>query len=193
MHKSLLTAGLLALSMAACNPNNTAATTETPAATPPAAPPAAPETAPPAAGGVERAETVAPLAPATPTLAIQPGPKGTQVALTKVRVIGDILTVELQASLPASADANSETVRADIDQVSYIDDATSRKYNVLKDQSGMYMALPLDYSKKGVSAIARKSGPGIMSFKFPAPPATSTTLSLSLPGVGSFDGIAIQR
>ncbi|MCR5888291.1 hypothetical protein LRS06_11045 [Hymenobacter sp. J193] len=188
MQKHLVVVSALALSLAACSQEKATETTTAPvAAEAPAAAPAAP------AAGVERAETAAPAAPATAALATQPGPKGTQVALTKARVIGDILTVELQASLPANADSNVETVRADIDQVSYIDDATSRKYNVLKDQSGLYMALPLDYSKKSVAADARKSGPGIMSFRFPAPPATSTTISLSLPGVGSFDGVAIQR
>ncbi|MDU0369623.1 hypothetical protein ACFPAF_04390 [Hymenobacter endophyticus] len=191
MQKSLLVASAFALSLAACSQEKpaetTTATTTAPAATETPAAPAASNV------GVERAETTNPTPPATPALATQPGPKGTQVALTKARVIGDILTVELQASLPATADGNYETVRADIDQVSYIDDATSRKYNVLKDQSGLYMALPLDYSKKSVAADARKSGPGIMSFKFPAPPATSTTISLSLPGMGSFDGITIQR
>lgn len=189
MQKSLVVASALALSLAACSQEKTPETTTAPVAATPAAP-AAPADA---SAGVERAETANPTPPATPALGTQPGPKGTQVALTKARVIGDILSVELQASLPASADGNVETVRADIDQVSYIDDATSRKYNVLKDQSGLYMALPLDYSKKSVAADARKSGPGIMSFKFPAPPATSTTISLSLPGVGSFDGITIQR
>jgi flagellar basal body L-ring protein FlgH len=189
MHKSLLTAGALALSLAACNPDNTAATTETPAATTPAEPVVAPALA----GGVERAETAAPAAPATPALATQPGPKGTQAALTKARVTGDILTVELQYSLPMNSEDKYETVRAEIDQISYIDDATSRKYNVLKDQAGMYMALPLDYSKKSVAVDARKTSPGIMSLKFPAPPATSSTISLSVPGGGSFDGITIQR
>ncbi|MCB2376394.1 hypothetical protein LGH70_02300 [Hymenobacter sp. BT635] len=189
MPKHLLIASAFALSLAACSQEKTAETTTT-AAPPPTEAPAATTTAP---AGVERAEAAAPVPPATPALATQPGPKGTQIALTKARVIGDILTVELQAALPPNADSNSETVRADIDQISYIDDATSRKYNVLKDQSGLYMALPLDYSKKSVAADARKSGPGIMSFRFPAPPATSTTISLSLPGMGSFDGIAIQR
>ncbi|WP_185816780.1 hypothetical protein [Hymenobacter metallilatus] len=190
MQKSLVVASALALSLAACSQEKPAETTTAPAATETPTAPAAPADA---SAGVERAETAAPAAPATPALGTQPGPRGTQVALTKARVVGDILTVELQASLPPTADSNSETVRAEIDQISYIDDATSRKYNVLKDQSGMYMALPLDYSKKSVAADARKSGPGIMSFKFPAPPATSTTISLSLPGMGSFDGITIQR
>ncbi|RFP65424.1 hypothetical protein D0N36_09140 [Hymenobacter lapidiphilus] len=188
MQKSLFVAGAFALSLAACSPEKTTETTTPPVATAPT-----PATPADASAGVERAEVAAPAAPATPALATQPGPRGSQVALTKVRVIGDIMTVELQASLPPTMDSNSETVRADIDQVSYIDDATARKYNVLKDQTGLYMALPLDYSKKSVSVSARKAGPGIMTFKFPAPPATSSTISLSLPGMGSFDGIAIQR
>ena len=39
-----------------------------------------------------------------PVLDIQPGPKGVQVALTKARVRGDVLTVELQYGVGPSAD-----------------------------------------------------------------------------------------
>lgn len=186
MQKFPLLVGVFALSLAACSPEKTADTTTAPVA------PTAP--APDATAGVERTEPAEAAAPpATPALATQPGPKGMQVALTKARVTGDILTVELHYIVPPAADSKTESAQAELDQVTYIDDATSRKYNVLKDQEGTYMALPLGYNKKHVNVTARKAGPGIASFKFPAPPASSTTISLSVPEVGSFDAIPLQR
>lgn len=190
MQKSLLMIGGFALSLTACSPEKSADTASTTLATPAATAPAAPAEAP---AGVERTEPTAVAPPTTPALATQPGPKGLQVALTKARVTGDILTVELQYAVPAAADSRTESTQADLDQVAYIDDATSRKYNLLKDQEGNYMALPLGYNKKQFTVTARKTGPSIVSFKFPAPPASSPTISLSVPEVGSFNGIAVQR
>lgn len=195
MQKSLLVASVFALSLTACSQEKTADATTTAADTPAATPAAAPAPAAPAAdasAGVERNETVA-AAPAAAALSVQPGPDGMQVALTKARVTGDILTVELQYSLPPASDDRFKSANAPLDQITYIDDATSRKYDVLKDQAGNYMAVPLGYNKKQISIMARDSGPGITSIKFPAPPATSPTISLSIPEVGSFDAIAVQR
>ncbi|WP_133271525.1 phosphoribosylglycinamide synthetase [Hymenobacter radiodurans] len=189
MQKSLLVASVFALSVTACSQEKTADTTTTAVDTPAAAPAPAPAKA---TAGVERAEAVAP-APAAAALSTQPGPKGTQVALTKARVVGDILNVELQYTLPAASNSNSEFLHTDIDQINYIDDATSRKYNILKDQQGAWMAMPTNSSGKSLDIAARKAGPSIVTLKFPAPPAESPTISLSVPEVGSFDGIAVQR
>ncbi|RAK68315.1 hypothetical protein [Hymenobacter edaphi] len=194
MHKHLIALAAAALSLAACSqdkPADTAATTETSTTTTTA--PAEQPAAPPADAGVARTEAATPPpAPAPAALATQPGPKNTQVALTKARVVGDILSVELQYSLPPTAE-NSATVYEDIDQVNYIDDATSRKYEVLKDQQGKYMASPLSYNDKQFHADVRKTGVAIVTLKFPAPPATSQTISLSIPEAGSFDAVAVQR
>ncbi|GAB3830532.1 hypothetical protein [Hymenobacter jeollabukensis] len=193
MHKHLIALAAAALSLAACSqdkPADTATTTETSTTTTTA--PAEPA-APPADAGVARTEAATPApAPAPAALATQPGPKSTQVALTKARVVGDILSVELQYSLPPTAET-SATVYEDIDQVNYIDDATSRKYEVLKDQQGKYMASPLSYNDKQFHADVRKTGVAIVTLKFPAPPATSQTISLSIPEAGSFDAVAVQR
>lgn len=177
------------LSVAACSPEKTADTTTTAPTTPAAAPASPPADA---AAGVERAEPVAP-APAVAALATQPGPDGTQVSLSKARVVGDILNVELQYNLPPASNSNAEYMHTPIDQINYIDDATSRKYNILKDQEGAWMAMPNNNRGKQLDFTVRKSGPAIVTLKFPAPPATSSTVSLSVPGVGSFDAIAVQR
>lgn len=196
MHKHLIALAAAALSLASCSqdkPADTATTTETSTSTTTA--PAEQPAAPPADAGVARTEAAQPeSAPAAAALATQPGPRGSQVALTKARVVGDILSVELQYTLPASSDVTgSITVYEDIDQVNYVDDATSRKYEVLKDQQGKFMASPLSYNDKQFKADVRKSVPALVSFKFPAPPATSQTVSLSIPEAGSFDAVAVQR
>ncbi|GAA4036387.1 hypothetical protein GCM10022409_21620 [Hymenobacter glaciei] len=175
------------LSLAGCGQKSTdetatAATAPTPAA----------ET------GVVRTESApaasAPAAtPAKAALDTQPGPKGTQVALTKAIVRGDILTMELQYSLPPDG-AGITPIYTPLDQINYVDDATSKKYALLKDQTGTFMAVPLyGANKKELRVSVDKGAPGIATFKFPAPPATSQTVSLVVPGVGSFDGIAVQR
>jgi len=188
MLKPLVVASAFALSLVACSQEKT---TET-ATTAPAAPEA---TAP--APGVERAET--PPAAATPSapaaaapLSTQAGPSGTQISLTKARVVGDILNIELQFAIPP-ATTTAVYTHAEIDQINYIDDATSRKYNVLKDQQGQYMALPLNSNGKILDITVRKAQPAIVTLKFPAPPATSPTVSLSIPGASSFDAIPVQR
>ena len=105
---------------------------------------------------------------------------------------GDILTVELQFSLPAGTESMAPFYEK-VEQVNYIDDATSKKYGVLKDQDGTFMAAPFSPDIKELRVSPGKNAPAIVTFKFPAPPATSTTISLSIPETGSFDGIAVQR
>ena len=83
------------------------------------------------------------VAPAA-ALQTQPGPKGNSVALNKVAVTGDILTVSMTFS------GGECCVHMPIDQVSVIDDATSQRISVLKDNAGQRMAAPLEYGGKSV-------------------------------------------
>ncbi|MBF9221663.1 lipoprotein [Hymenobacter ruricola] len=189
MNKSLIVLSAALLGLAGCG-QKPADETTAPVASAPATAPAPAATAP-AETGVTRAET-APAAPTKPALDTQPGPKGTQVALTKALVRGDILTVELQYSLNPGID-NTPTLYEKIDQINYIDDATSKKYGVLKDQEGSYMATPLYSNTKELRIELSQNSPSIATVKFPAPPATSQTISLTIPEVGSFDGVAVQR
>ena len=90
-------------------------------------------------GGVVREEAkaetetppVTPM-PAATVIQSQPGPDGSQVDLLSVKVTGDILTVTLRCSSPERY--NRETIR--VAQVSVIDDATSQRIGVLKDNEG---------------------------------------------------------
>lgn len=180
MYKPLILLGALALCLSACNQEKPAETT--------AEAPAAPS-------GVVREEPAAPAAapaPAPAALGTQPGPQGTQVALTKARVVGDVLSVELHYTQAPNANT-SVFIHTDVDQINYVDDATSRKYDVLHDQQGSYMAQPMNRDGKRLDLQVRKEGPSVLTLKFPAPPAASTTVSLNVPEVGSFDAIPLQR
>lgn len=187
MNKPLIALSMMLLSLVAgCGQkpaDETAATTATTAA---------PVASAPAETGVTRAETAPAPVPTKPALDTQPGPKGTQVALTKALVNGDILTMEVQYSLRPNAES-SPTLYEKVEQVNYIDDATSKKYGVLKDQEGTYMASPMFSNNTEVRIQTSTTSPAIATFKFPAPPAASKTVSLSIPEAGSFNGVAVQR
>ena len=157
------------------------------------------DTAGAATGGVMRDEAkaepetspVTPM-PAATVIQSQPGPDGSQVDLLSVKVTGDILTVTLRCSSPERY--NRESIR--VAQVSVIDDATSQRIGVLKDNEGNAMVSNLNRSSSPENdnmMVDCTSKPGVMWAKFPAPPATSPTVSINLPGVAPFDGIPVQR
>ncbi|MGH6616547.1 hypothetical protein [Sphingomonas sp.] len=129
--------------------------------------------------------TPAPYQPAT-VIQTQPGPSGSRFDLTRVAVTGDVLTVQFAASHPTSA-----TVGLDLNDVSVVDDTTSQRYSVLQDGGGKWMASPRQGAR--VVAYMSKGQPEVYWFKFPAPPATSKTVSINLPGVGPFDGVPVTR
>src|SRR3546814_3315057 len=83
--------------------------------------------------------------PAATVIQSQPGPDGSQVDLLSVKVTGDILTVAMRCSSPERY--NRESIR--VAQVSVIDDATSQRIGVLKDNEGNAM----------VSNLVRSSSP----------------------------------
>lgn len=143
-------------------------------------------------GGVTRQDVSPTPAPSpTPTAAAiqeQPGPHGSQVALTRVAVTGDVLTVQLSYN-----GGQSSFSYVPVDRVSVIDDATSQQLSILKDGQGNPLAAPLDGTGQQVRAPIGQGAPSIVWFKFPAPPATSKTVSINVPEVGPFDGVPVTR
>jgi hypothetical protein len=97
-----------------------------------------------------------------------------------------VLTVEFETEGKCCA---TETVK--LEQVSYVDDATAKKFGVLKDDAGAWFAAPV----QGGDQVTFEAGGGVTRtwLKFPAPPATSKTVSLNIPKIGSLDGIELQR
>ena len=147
-----------------------------------------------ASGAVTRERIDPAPTPAAPpiqqtVLNTQPGPTGTQVALNKVAVTGDILTVQLTYT----GGTASEWQTPSLDQVAVIDDATAQKIGVLKDGEGQYMASPINSGVKSLLGFHTGKEPQIVWFKFPAPPATSKTVSINIPDVVPFDGVPVTR
>lgn len=149
------------------------------------------------AQGVVRTETPvadapAPRAPDVVVIQSQPGPEGAQVDLLKVAVTGDILTVTLRCS--SDRNVNSENFK--IANISVVEDATSQRLSVLRDNAGT--AMVSDFNRGSTRDTDLLSAhcttrPGIIWAKFPAPAATSPTVSINFPGVATFDGIPVTR
>lgn len=134
-------------------------------------------------------------APAAPTqvalaaIQTQPGPEGSSVALERVAVTGNILTVQVRY-------IGGKTTGHSIDarDVSVIDDATSNRIGILQDKEGIWMAAPLVTPTSDTLHFSLgKEDPAIVWFKFPAPPATSSTISINIPKVAPFDGVPVTR
>jgi hypothetical protein len=122
------------------------------------------------------------------------GPEGLEVDLVRAGITGSILTVELLYR--NRTQAYVANVEMPIQQVSYIDDATAKRYGVLKDESGQYLASPLGKRDKAIVDLGNFSSSGKRSkvawFKFPAPPAGTKTVSINIPDVGPYDGISVR-
>lgn len=173
-----LAAALLGtLALAACNQG------QQPAPAPSEAPP--PETVVRETPPAEAPAPVPAMAPAA-ALQSQPGPDGSQVDLLKVAVTGDILTVTLRCSSTEKYNTEMFTLK----DVSVIDDATSQRIAVLKDNNGDWLASNVRGDYMNADCTVK---PGVMWFKFAAPSAGATTVSINLPKVAPFDGIPVTR
>jgi hypothetical protein len=171
-----------ALALAACGGEKPAANVATPEEA----------TVPANGGGVAREDVSATPTPSpTPTAAAiqqQTGPYGSQVSLTRAAVTGDVLTIQL------SYDGGKPYYSyIPVDRVSVIDDATAQQLSILKDGQGNALAAPLGSDGKQVRAATGQGAPSVVWFKFPAPPATSRTVSINIPEVGPFDGVPVTR
>ncbi len=122
------------------------------------------------------------------------GPKGSTMHLMSAKVTGQILTVEFVMVPPkkeAGSGYDSITVRSPLKSASYIDDSTAKKVAVLQDDSGAYMASPLNSDGSQIMMSGNRPVPA--SLKFPAPPESSPTVSVNLADIGSFDGVPVSR
>ncbi len=122
----------------------------------------------------------------------QPGPDATQWDLTRLSVVGQLVTVQFLVKPAVGGYINIMGQR--MGEVSLVDDTTSQRYTVLKDDASKYMAAPLanDGNTLRLSS-STKDAPVVVWFKFPAPPPESKTVSITIPGVGPFDGVVVNR
>lgn len=116
------------------------------------------------------------------------------IHLMKAKVVGAILHVEFVAVPPKKADGSYDSFSISshaLKNFDYIDETTSKKVTLLQDESGKYMADPLDGIGSGL--MISGSQPKTLSLKFPAPPETSPTITIDFPGVGAFDSVPVSR
>ncbi|OAM17232.1 phosphoribosylglycinamide synthetase [Eikenella corrodens] len=131
--------------------------------------------------------------PAAQAIQSKPFGQGT-LALTKVKVVGQILNVEFMYIPPKNERGDYKFTNehsGKITDFAYVDEATSKRISLLQDESGKYMTDPA----AGVSNTIGLTGnsPKIVALKFPAPPETSPTITIDFPGAGSFDSVPVSR
>jgi hypothetical protein len=115
---------------------------------------------------------------------------GLELDLTRIGFTGDLMTIEFCVRNPTNEHVTFATFP--LEKVSFIDDATSRRYSVVKDKSDNYIASPVSGAYIERQRIDG-GGYSLMWFKFPAPPPSTQTISITIPTVNPFDGISIQR
>jgi hypothetical protein len=165
-----------------------AAESTPPASTEAAAPatePAAPPTAP--AGS---ASTGTAPAPAAATLASQETNwTGISAEVTEFRRKGNTLTAKVVLRNHAGAEIESDI---NYKEVYLMDLGAGKKYEVLKDEKGTYIAaLRSGWADRWYEKLA----PGqsfTLWMKFPAPPPDVKSVTLQLPGMSPFEDLPIQ-
>ena len=174
-----------------------AATAPAPAAqTAPAAAPPAPAAAPTAAGPVTSpnpatpgAATAPAAAPAAAVATQTSNWPGVVADVTEFRRKGSTLTVRVVLRNQGNVDAEPDIHYG---EVYVMDLGAGKKYEVLKDEKGTYIAaLRSGYSNRWYEKLA----PGAsytLWMKFPAPPPEVKSVTLQLPGMPPFEDLPIQ-
>ncbi len=106
----------------------------------------------------------------------------------KAKVDGEILTVTI--AFRSTSDTKS-VVEFKWSDVYFINKAQDKKYHVLKDSKGTWVASQIYYG--GVSQTIPAGKKKLVWFKLPAPPAGDETINLTLPVAMPFDGLRISR
>ena len=114
--------------------------------------------------------------------------------MTKAKVVGQILNVEFMYIPPKNEKGDYKFTNehsGKLTDFAYIDEATSKRISLLQDESSKYMTDPAAGVSNTISLAG--SAPKVIALKFPAPPETSTTITIDFPGAGSFDSVPVNR
>ena len=131
--------------------------------------------------------------PAAQAIQSKPFGDGGTLALTKVKVVGQILNVEFMFIPAKNENGGYRYTSARTGKVAdfaYIDESTSKRISLLQDENGKYM---VDPSPQGKDISVSGNSPRIVALKFPAPAATTLTITIDFPGAGSFDSVPVSR
>jgi hypothetical protein len=148
------------------------ATAEAPAAAPAAA---APVAAPAAAGAVLASQDT--------------NWQGVVAEVTELRRKGNTLTAKVRLRNGGSDDQQCEVK---FDETYLMDAANAKKYEVLKDEKGTYVAsLRSGWNDRWYDKL-KPAQSYLLWMKFPAPPADVHTITLQLPNTPPFEDLTIQ-
>ncbi len=133
-------------------------------------------------------------------LQTQYGPDGVEVDLMRAKVGGKVLSVVFAFRNTGSSSAE---VTYKIDEVHYIDNTESKKYQVLKDEKGVWLAGPISSFKQYIKnkweifpathVHLSEGEKKIVWYKFPAPPEGVSSVQINLPEISPFDDVEISR
>ena len=131
--------------------------------------------------------------PAAQAIQSKPFGDGGTLALTKVKVVGQILNVEFMFTPAKNENGSYKYTGArtgKVEDFAYIDESTSKRISLLQAENGKYM---VDPSPQGKDISLSGNSPRIVALKFPAPAATTPTITIDFPGAGSFDSVPVSR
>ncbi len=183
--KPLLLISLLFIAACSKAPEQSTVATAAPTQSSPAAAPAtnapAPAPAPAAAAAPASAAAIATQ---------ETNWKGVSAAVTEFRRKGNTLTAKVQLANHGNVDARAEVK---FDETYLLDTGAGKKYNVLKDEKGGYIAsLRSGWNDRWYGDL--KPGESyLLWMKFPAPPADVKMITLQLPSTPPFEDLAIQE
>lgn len=131
--------------------------------------------------------------PTAQTIESKPFGEGT-LALTKAKVVGQILNVEFIFTPPKKPNGDYKFTNVhsgELKDFAYIDETTSKRISLLQDENGKYMADPIGGAGRNIGLTG--TTPKIIALKFPAPAETTPTITIDFPGAGSFDSVQVSR
>jgi hypothetical protein len=112
-----------------------------------------------------------------------------EVDVIKAAAKEGILTVQLAYRNKGNAEAH---LYWGWQEVYFLDTQDKKKYQVLKDSQGIFLAAP-DNGSHEIDARVPGAGKVLVWFKFPAPPASTTKINLVVPGVLPFEDLPISQ
>ena len=131
--------------------------------------------------------------PTAQAIESKPFGEGT-LALTKAKVVGQILNVEFIFTPPKKPNGDYKFTNVhsgELKDFAYIDETTSKRISLLQDENGKYMADPIGGAGRNIGLTG--TTPKIIALKFPAPAETTPTITIDFPGAGSFDSVQVSR
>ena len=121
---------------------------------------------------------------------------GSEASALKASISNQVLTVVIRYNNTSGAEMRESYP---IEEVYYIDPGENKKYHVLKDENGKWIANPVsNHGRIGVvgrdwDMKIKADAKAVVWFKFPEPASGANTINLVIPNLTPFDGLPIKR